>query len=218
MNPVDSNGFTELEREHQSNHQRFEKYSEDQLNKAMLEVFDEIDRDIMYIKKAAAPAKRPPPTIASRGAASALSRPTKPVARLTKAPAPAAARPRAHPVLNIRKARTPVPVTDDPAAQRSATAASRNTLGYAQGRAVSQRVRKPATGVFRDDSISANATIPRDIEDEEALSQAKDIVDQLRVQDVKLDEEEEEEELFGHKDFLDDELDDFQLAMPEDGS
>jgi hypothetical protein len=151
-------------------------------------------------------ARKPPTTLSSRNAASALSKPS--VTR--NAPAKAS--------LSVRKTRGAVESTAAAPTRRyaSATAASKNTLGYAQGRAVSQRVRKPLTSVFRDASGPA-----RSASDNRILKQAGDVVDRLRMADLGLDDNENDnggglfdEDIDQFPDIVDDEYDDFQFPMP----
>jgi hypothetical protein len=109
---------------------------------------------------------------------------------------------------------------DNPPTQRyaAAAAASRSTLGYAQGRAVSQRVRKPVTAVFRDEGrsvSSALAVTKRPVEDEEMLGNTRDVVERLRVQDLGLFEGDGDEGLVVSLDVVDDDFADFQLPLPE---
>ena len=223
MAPVDENGLAPLEREAQERQKRFEKESDIQLRKAMDEAFAEIDRDIREdlglatssSKKSVPASKKAPSTLLAKNAASALSRSSKAAPRLTTAAVPAAHQSRAPRALNVRKIRQP-PVANNTSSQRhpAGMAASRSTLGYAQGRAVSQRVRKPVTSVFKDETGITRAPVGRSASDEDALSNARDVVSRLRMQDLSLLDM-DEEELSPSVDFLADDLDDFQFPLPE---
>jgi hypothetical protein len=225
MAPLDENGLAPLEREAQERQKRFEKESDLQLRKAMDEAFAEIDRDVREdlglavpsSKKSVRANKKAPSTLLAKNAASALSRSSKAAPRLTTAAVSAAHKPRAPLALNVRKARLPPPAENNTTSQRNPAgmAASRSTLGYAQGRAVSQRVRKPVTSVFRDEAGIAKVTASRSVSDEDALSNARDVVSRLRMQDLSMLDMDEEEGLISNVDFEDDEYDDFQLPLPE---
>jgi hypothetical protein len=53
------------------------------------------------------------------------------------------------------------------------------------------------------------------VSDEDALSNARDVVSRLRMQDLSMLDMDEEEGLISNVDFEDDEYDDFQLPLPE---
>lgn len=212
FNPLDDEGFSQNDRESQARMKQFDIDSAIELQKALDDDVADAERNLLEDLGIAPPKptavqKKAPGTLVSRNAASALSKSSKPTPRLTTAPAQVKAKPRINPILNIRKVRQPAPLSTDSSSQRAATAsaASRSTLGYARGRAVSQRVRKPATSVFKDEAASGGA------EDAQALKAAGDIVSLLRNLDVA---EEDEEMLFGEDDngVIDDD-DDFQLDI-----
>jgi len=179
-------------------------------------VFAELDREVR--EELGLANKKTPSTIASRNAASALSRLSKPTARLTYATRNPPAKTNPNTALQVRKTRTVAPKTTTVpvVSQRfaSATAASKNTLGYAQGRAVSQKVRRPITSVFRDTNAAA-----RSASDNRILKDAGDVVERLRMADLDLnDHDNDENSLFGQDmdivPGIDDELDDFQFSLP----
>jgi hypothetical protein len=228
LSTVDENGLTEMERQMKASQEAFDKQAEQELQKALDEAFAEIEHNVMQDlsldppSKTAAPAakKAPPLTLLAKNAASALSRPNKPTSRAVPTSASSAPKQRGNIALNVRKTRQPMPAPSNPASQRhvSSTSASRSTVGYAQGRAISQHVRKPLTSVFRDKSSQSNGkTSGRSVSDEQALAQARDVVNILRVQDLSLEDDEDEDDgLFGDIRIMDDdELDDFQLQMPK---
>jgi hypothetical protein len=227
LSTVDDNGLTEMERQMKTREEAFEKEANHELQKALDEAFAGIEQDIMEDlnlaesdKKMSAPAKKAsPPTLMAKNAASALSRTNKTTSRAAPASNPSAPKQRGNIALNVRKMRQPVPTPSNSTSQRhvSSTSASRSTVGYAQGRSISQRVRKPLTSVFRDKpSQSTSKSIMRAVSDEQALAQARDVVKRLRVQDLNLDNDEDGEDgLFDDMKIEDDdELDDFQLLMP----
>jgi hypothetical protein len=192
------------------------------LQKETDETFAELERDVREELGLApvAQKKKTLSTILSRNAVSALSRPSKPASRLApvsrKPPAKSTANPA---LLQARKIRPAAPITSATApvgSQRfaSATAASRSTLGYAQGRAVSQKVRRPITSVFRDTNGAE-----RSASDNQILKDAGNVVERLRMADLGLDDHDDDEDsLFGHESNIvpgiDDEFDDFQFPLP----
>jgi hypothetical protein len=186
------------------------------------ETFAELERDVRE-ELGLAPVvqkKKTPSTISSRNAASALSRPSKSVNRLPPVSRNPPAKMNANSALQVRKSRTAAPTISTTAramSQRfaSATAASNSTLGYAQGRAVSQKVRRPITSVFRDTNSAA-----RSASDNHILKEAGDVVERLRMADLGLDEHDNDEDgIFGQDlgmvpGSIDDEFDDFQFPLP----
>jgi hypothetical protein len=100
----------------------------------------------------------------------------------------------------------------------AASAASRSTIGYSQGRAASQKLRKPATAIFRDDSQDSRSISESSIPSQKSSSsddfqtKARDIIEQLRLQDLNDDED---DGILGPTEFVDDdEYADFQLMVP----
>ncbi|KAF2671322.1 hypothetical protein BT63DRAFT_477824 [Microthyrium microscopicum] len=184
-------------------------------DKAMNAAFASIDdglADELGMPKKAITKKAAPATMSSRRAATALSS-----APTTKRTVPASTKARVPTALNVRKGRQ-TPVVERAGATK---ALSKSTLGYAQGRAISQKVRKPATAIFRDTEPRAKrsmSAVSRTASDEEFDTQARDVVAQLRMQSLSLvDDDSEDEELLGRARLIgdeEDELSDFQFPHP----
>ncbi|KAJ9663429.1 hypothetical protein H2201_005637 [Coniosporium apollinis] len=190
-------------------------------------------------KPTAPKATREPTTLASRTAASALRQPSNPSSSRAHFSAPTAAAkarlPTSFPLSRKKQtttstASTPAPTNPSSMRHTAAAAASRTTLGYANGRAASSSLRKPlsSNGTLHGKgegkrsvtapvlAAPAKATIQRNEEDE--------LVELLRARGIGGGEEVEEEgdELLGVGGSgpgllldVEDEFEGFQLAMPE---
>lgn len=195
-------------------------------------------------KKRNASTFRAPSTLSSKRAAAALSRPpssspsstSKPlVPRFAALTATAAARSRnsnvPHPPVSRKQSPAVTSATASPARHAVASAASKSTLGYSAGRAVSASARQPlSSSIYKNPAPSSPALskqaelleslIADDLELEVLLQERnrghdgdEEKVLVGRMKSVKLGglEEEEEEDDMEEED----ELKDFQFAMPE---
>lgn len=217
MNPVDANGVYQSDRLREEQQAKYQKIQDAKMQKHLDDTFDEIEKDLRAdlglpsIKKQVTTRLG---TVRSKDAAYALSNAAsrKIGARAASKPPPAAA-------LNVRKSRQLAP-TNSSARFANANSASRSTLGYAQGRAVSQKVRQPITSVFRDDSKSQSATtstIKKAVAEEQYDDGVEHVVAALGQHSLGF-EDDGLEELFNPALNLadcDSEDDVFQLPVPE---
>lgn len=224
LNPVDEHGVSLAERQRLQRQVRAQKHIDLQMQKHMDETFDSIDQSIREelglkpVKKT----KKESGTVTAKKAASALSGTGQPRRLVTST----TARPRANAPLNVRKPQQPGIVAPNPTSvnHTTAAAASKSTLGYAQGRAISQKVRKPIASVFRDgqnNTISeednqSQASAPlQSASDEEYSNQVKDIVSRLRMQGLNLEDDESDDDLMGKPvNFEDEDNGNFQFSLP----
>jgi hypothetical protein len=217
--------LTRIDRELAERKARGQRENEVELQKLMDETFAAIDQDVMRdlgvtsfsSSRDSARPKAVAPTTMSKAAASALSRNSKTAfVASTKSSST-----RAPLALDVRKSRPPPAshTARQPTQFPVSTTASRSTLGYSQGRAVSQKVRKPSAMVFRDAVGAAAAGKPdttrkptgRSVSEEQFQAKVRDVVTELRSHSLK----NEDDGLFGNSIALeDDEYADFQLALP----
>jgi hypothetical protein len=200
---------------------------EKELQTSMSSAFHEIDESIRR-ELGLQPVKSKPSvkqtgarTLASKSAANALGKPRIALSNrtdsLVKKQVGQSAAQRQLESLVVRKGRA---VESPPRVpSMSAAAASRSTLGYAKGRAVSSKSamsplsRTPVSSVFRDPKkTKVNA------EDENFDKAVRNVVDGLRRQrlfddDIGGLEQEEDSELGGGGLAMDDEWDGFELAL-----
>lgn len=220
MNPVDDNGVPLSERLRLERQAKAQKLQDQQLQKHIDDLF-EIKGPESLKSFDLGPNHRMKPTAnntLAKKAASALAVSNKDRKLANSAIASKAQKPSA---LNVRKSRLPgaPPSNSSPTRFAAANAASRSTLGYAQGRAISQKVRKPVTSVFRDNNTAKNArsisaVAPKSPSEEEFMGLAQDVVAQLRMQDLAAVEDGEDAELMGRAPIFVEDDDDFQLLIP----
>jgi hypothetical protein len=230
FNPVDHNGISLADKEKAEQKAQFDKRVDEQLKKHVEDSLADVERSVMEDlglaqKRSVNPSSQnaafkssTPGTFITKSAASALSRPGK---IPSYAAATNASKTRAPGMLNIRKSReVPLP-SMDPSASRFATAsaASRSTIGYSQGRATSQKFRTPSAAVFRDETKSQRSTSEASTPSAYSSSlgdfqaRAIDVVEQLRLRDV--DPDEQKDDLYTSAVMIeDDEYVDFQLTVP----
>lgn len=175
FNHIDDNGTSETERQMEQQRQREFQRGDEQIRKDM-EEFDWSVGDVPASKNAfkrdggvvieihpdrktaSHPFTKPPPTIASRKAASILAMPTKPssMSQTQMVNKQQPVRKTALPLVGSRRPATKsniVPTRDSSQERATAVAASRTTLGYSKGRS--------ALSVVRQRNESAiNTTIP----------------------------------------------------------
>lgn len=266
FDPVDEHGISRLERQEAEDDARYERMVDEMTRKA-IEDLDLVSLDVSQYtgmesrqkrereakpKKAGlagkaskvlskTPTAQGLSTIASKDAAAALSYssrpPTSASTRGFAAPT-ASTKARAPSALVNRKTRpTPTPSNPSTMHHAAATAASRTTLGYSQGRAVSSTVRKPASAIS-DAKPKRSVTSPGAARSRAASSQAggvqpargavigmrqePDVEDWLRMRGARVEGDEE-----GADDFVknqlpeylraddEDELEGFQLKLPQ---
>jgi len=197
LNPTDDEGLTRIDRELAERKARGQRGDELELQRLMDETFATIEQDVLRDLDAARP-KPAPATVTARSAASALSRAPKAAGAAFAAPTKSS---------GARAERQPP----------ASTAASRSTLGYSRGRAVSQKVRRPGALVFRDGAAAAagrpdapRKSAGRSASEEQFQAKVREVVTELRAHGL-LDED---DELFGSVVPVDDdEYADFQLAL-----
>jgi hypothetical protein len=212
LNASDGNGIGRLDREQSELRAKQAARSDASLKATMDSVFGDIDdsvrRDLgLSVRKPSLMKKQAPKTIMSRSAANALQ--TRPTSRVQGT---LSGKISSQPSLSLATNKT----RNIPIMERSARAplvnASKNTLGYARGRAMSSKgpsERKPAAAaVFRDDEAEFDRAV-------------RSVVEGLRrqtlVDETSLDSlgEVDTEELGGDGiESFDNEWDDFQLSMP----
>jgi hypothetical protein len=215
LNPTDDEGLTRTDRELAERRARGQRGDELELQRLIDETFAAIEQDVLRDLDAAPP-KPPPATVTARSAASALSRAPKAAGAAAFAAPPKSSGARAP--LAVRKARAPVPQAGSAERQPPAsTAASRSTLGYSRGRAVSQKVRRPGALVFRDGAAAATGRpdasrkpAGRSASEEQFQAKVREVVTELRAHGLR----DEDDGMFGSvMPVDDDEYADFQLAL-----
>jgi hypothetical protein len=163
-NPVDNNGKTRLEREHEESYAKLAKETDERILKMLDEdwTVDDVPETFRHIKKkhsageakpkvvdqskkSAIMSNKGPATITSRKAASALSVAPEAVPAAPKATVP---KPRTSFLSRAKPAPAPAP-TNASIRHASATAASRSTLGYTKGRSASSVLQKTEGGFQR---------------------------------------------------------------------
>lgn len=213
------------------------RYEDELLQKAMDEddkyleaaALEELSFDLIPATSFQAPAENPaspdppkrklksnaPPTLMSRSAATALSKPSKPAAPSFSVPAAAAAKARV-PLGGALSRKVNRPAAETISARHASTA-SHNTLGYAKGRVASSNLKKPLTSIFKDGTESHKSGVisappapkaPR-------VDPLKELEDMVRARDLG----EDDDDLFGNGGGVplveeDDEYADFQMKMP----
>jgi hypothetical protein len=221
MNPVDGHGVYQSDRLRAERDAKVQKIQEARMQKCLDDTFDSIEQELLGdlgLPTKPKHSAKVPGTLRSKDAASALSN-----AQSRRVGPSAASKPRPA-ALNVRKTRQPAPSSSS-ARFANSSAASKSTLGYAQGRAISQKVRKPITSVFRDEtsskvpgrSASAASTQPS-VTDEDFDKRAGEVVAAMRQQNLSADagEDDIDADLFSPSIRLDGDEDDvFQLPMPE---
>ena len=155
---------------------------------------------------------KPPETLKSRSAASALSNPIKP-SSIPSFAAPTAAAKARLPSAPVSKKPTNTTTTAGNSRHTAARVASNSTMGYSKGRVVSAATRKPASAVFEESETPSSA--------KKSGSTPKTLDELFNLQDLDLGDDEG----FGFdsgmgKDPLgvteeDDGLEDFQLDPVE---
>lgn len=227
LNPVDDNGVSLLENRAAKQDAALNKYTDDLLKKSMETDMAELEHSLMeefaflpsptksvteddplLQKRPQPPIKKPttkltpPPTLAAKSAACALSRPVPSYAAPTgaaKARAPASG-------FLVRKTRPTAPLAPSMVRHAAASAASHSTLGYAKGRAASQGLKKPLSSVFNDKPAQMQ---PR-------KDTVKELADLMCLQREAV--EEDDADHFGGGGVsldLEDDLENFQLKVPD---
>ena len=253
MNPVDENGVNYLEKKDAAEKAAHDKYVDEMLEKAMNDAFldtEEALREDMGIspKKSAVqepgasvsplkpkPAKHAhaPGTITAKSVASLLNEPTKVVTSYTAPPNTAAARvktPSSSAGFFGKKIRESAKADGLSVGRHGAAlAASRSTLGYGQGRAVSQKLKKPVYGttqlrnLHKPRSVSTPASSGSGVLAKEnihparaAMARARKAEEELRLKVLAEEDEDDVFETFGapNDDCFEDEYDGFQLTLP----
>lgn len=218
-NPTDENGryLSDIRRE--QGEAKLRKFEEAKLQKNLDDLFGDTEAFLMQDLGLVAPVKKESTTTLAKKAASALANPAQ-ARKLVNSTATSKAR--ASSALNVRKNRQekiPAAIASNPRFA-AATAASRSTVGYAQGRAVSQKVRKPVTAIFKDsEQEPKQARIVSNLQsnsptEAEFNNLAKNVVEQLRLQNAALEGDDSDHELMGNPVAFEDDDDDFQLPMP----
>jgi hypothetical protein len=242
FNPVDDNGVSLLDKKVAERDAEAARYEDELLQKAMDEddkyleaaALEELNFDLGPATSFQAPAENPaspdppkrttkpmaPPTIMSRSAAAALSKPSKPSSAPSFSAPTAAAKTRV-PLGGIlgRKVR-PSPVAETISGRHAtANAASHNTLGYAKGRAASSNLKNPLSSIFKDGSegqknnVGTIAPAPSTAK----VDPLKELEDMIRARDME--DNDAEDGLFGNGGGVplveEDEYADFQMKMPE---
>ena len=172
-NPVDENGKTRLERQHEEAYAKSSKAADERILKMLEEdwTVGDVPETFCHTKKkqpveakpkASEPTKKPalisnkgPTTIASRKAASALS-----VAPKSASAAPKATVPKSTTSFLSRAKPAPALAPANTSTMRhvSAAAASRSTLGYTKGRSASSVLQKREGGFQRSTSNVSQAS------------------------------------------------------------
>lgn len=237
FNPVDDYGVSLLDKQAAEQDAAAARYEDELLQKAMDEddryleaaALEELSFDLTPATAFHAPAENPaspdppkrkmkinaPPTLMSRSAAAALSKPAN-ASSVPTFSAPAAAAKARVPLGGIlgRKIRP----TAETISGRHASAASHNTLGYAKGRAASSNLKKPLSSIFKDGTESqknvAAGSTPAPLAPK--VDPLKELEEMIYARDMGDDGE---DDLFGNGGGVplveEDEYADFQMKMPE---
>jgi hypothetical protein len=215
LNPTDDEGLTRLDRELAERRARGQRQDELELQRLMDETFAAVERDVLRDLEAERP-KQAPATVTARSAASALSRAPRTAGAgagaAFAAPTKASG---ARAPLAVRKVRAPAQAGVAERQPAASAAASRSTLGYSRGRAVSQKVRRPGALVFRDGAAgmldaSRKPAGQRSASEEQFQAKVREVVTELRAYGLR----DEDDGLFGSAlPMDDDEYADFQLAL-----
>lgn len=238
FNPVDDNGVSLLDKKAAEQDAEAAKYEDELLQKAMDEddkyleaaALEELSFDLTPATSFQAPSENPaspdppkrklklnaPPTLMSRSAATALSKPSKPSSAPSFSGPTAAAKARV-PLGGILGRKVNRPVTETISGRHTSTA-SHNTLGYAKGRAASNNLKKPLSSIFKDDAgqkSSASAAPPAPKAPK--VDPLKELEDMIRARDMG----EDDDDLFGNGGGVplveeDDEYANFQMKMPSE--
>jgi hypothetical protein len=201
FNPVGADGLTYVEREEAALRARVER-EEDGLMKRFEEQMDDTERRLRVelgmlpqrrASRSVSPVRNPgskPRTLKSGGlsaksAATALARPTSKPSSYATATTSSKSKVLSD-SLNVRKSRAVSAA--DPSSSRfaAATAASKSTLGYTQGRVASHQIRKTST-IYRDRApsvVKSGKATPVFTEEDDFDSRTADVIEQLRVQDL----------------------------------
>ncbi|QDS72821.1 hypothetical protein FKW77_006769 [Venturia effusa] len=237
FNPVDDNGVSLLDKQAAEQDAAAAKYEDELLQKAMDEddryleaaALDELSFELTPATSFQAPAENPaspdppkrklksnaPPTLMSRSAAMALSKPSKPSSAPSFSAPTAAARARV-PLGGILARKPNRPGTESVSGRFTSTT-SHNTLGYAKGRAASSNLKKPLSSVFKDggEGLKGGVNSAPPAPKAPKIDPLKELEDMIRARDMG----EDDDDPFGNGGGVslvqeDDEYADFQMKMP----
>jgi len=241
FNPVDDNGVSLVDKKNAEQDAEAAAFEDQLLQKAMDDedkqltraCLEDLDFDAISFQQPAdnMPSPDPPkqksksikapPTVMSKSAVTALSRPSKASSGPSYRVPTTAAKVRV-PTTGIlgRKIR-PTPTTELSSSSirhATASAASHSTLGYAKGRAASNNLKKPLHSIFKDGPESqkriASTTTPEPTAPK--VDPLKELEEMIHARHLNVDDE---DDLFGSGGGVplveDDEFSDFQLKMPE---
>lgn len=192
--------------------------------------FDEpSNKSISVPRKVRQPLDRAPSTLSSRSAATALSRPASTSSTTSNGPrfaaptATTAARARIPVFDGAPTSRKNIPTAGGPTRHMSGTVASRTTLGYSKGRAVSASTKQPLSsiaskstgGLKRASSVERSPAFVKQKNLLQSLIADDPELEQLLVEKNGYDADEPVPGLEGIDFDDEDQLKDFQLPMPE---
>jgi hypothetical protein len=235
FNPVGPDGLTYVEREQSALRARMDK-EEDELMKKFEEQMDDTERNLRQelgmiqppkkTSRSASPVRRlatkpnpsKPGTVSAKSAATALGRPVSKPSSFASATASSSSKTPSS-VLNVRKSRAVSAADSSASRYAAATAASKSTLGYSQGRAASHQIRKTST-IYRDRAASSSAPLDKDNsttsgEHDAFDSETADVIEQLRIQELAFVAMDDDEIDFGLDPVEDHGHDIFQLDVPQ---
>ncbi|THZ65167.1 hypothetical protein D6C86_02100, partial [Aureobasidium pullulans] len=224
-NAPDEHGVRPTERKNREMMARTDKIQQDIIRRA-LEADDFLNLDLTKVRKGFEEKEqqsRAPSSLSARRAVSALSRSSS-----TTALGPRFAAPTATAAARSRTTNTVRPLPRKPissltastasssARHASATAASRNTLGYARGRAVSAASRRPLS-TLHDKPATPTEKKTRTVL-ENLMADDAEVEELLRERNTRMEDHDAPSEHMRKLSILpdeDDEFKDFQLTMPE---
>ncbi|KAG9518528.1 hypothetical protein KCV07_g5537, partial [Aureobasidium melanogenum] len=223
-NAPDEHGVRPSERKNREMMARTDKIQQDIIRRA-LEADDFLSLDLTKVRKAFEEKEqqsRAPSSLSARRAASALSRSSSTTAlgpRFAAPTATAAARSRTTTAVHSQP-RKPISSLTAPTASSArhanATAASRNTLGYARGRAVSAVSRRPLS-TLHDKPVAPAEKKTRTVL-ENLMADDAEVEELIRERNALMEVDEPPVEPMNKLSILydeDDEYKDFQLTVPE---
>lgn len=253
MNPVGEDGLTRVEREMKELLEAAERADQETIRKALENDsinhldFGDLSRiseepttkQTVTTAKKYPTLKRAPSSLSSKRAASALSRPASSSSssgpHFAAPTANTAARSRAHAPTSEPLSRKTIRPSTAPSTSSmrhaSATAASRSTIGYSKGRAVSASTKQPLSALYNKPSHATATLSEKSANTSPEFIKQRILLESLLADDPELEQlmldangsaEDETDaatsaiEGINFDDDDDDELKDFQLTMPED--
>lgn len=224
-NAPDEHGVRPTERKNREMMARTDKIQQDIIRRA-LEADDFLNLDLTKVRKGFEEKEqqsRAPSSLSARRAVSALSRSSSTTAlgpRFAAPTATAAARSRTtntvRPLPRKPISSLTAPTASSSARHASATAASRNTLGYARGRAVSAASRRPLS-TLHDKPATPTEKKTRTVL-ENLMADDAEVEELLRERNARMEDHDAPSEQMRKLSIPpdeDDEFKDFQLTMPE---